>query len=52
MIKILVIGNSFAGKTSIVNKFVHSKFDNAYKATVAADFALKVIKIEETEFRI
>ena len=52
MIKILVIGKSYSGKTSIVNRFVQNKFDPNYKATVACDFSMKVLKIEETELRL
>ena len=52
MLKILVIGNSYSGKTSIVNRFVQNKFDSNYKATVACDFSMKIIKMEETEFRL
>ena len=52
MLKILVIGNSYSGKTSIVNRFVQNKFDPNYKATVACDFSMKIIKMEETELRL
>lgn len=52
MIKILVIGNSFSGKTSIVNRFVKNEYDPNYKATVACDFSLKVLKIEDNEIRL
>jgi len=52
MLKILVIGNSYSGKTSIVNRFVQNKFDSNYKATVACNFSMKIIKLEETEFRL
>ena len=52
MIKLLVIGNSFSGKTSIVNRFVNNKFEEAYKTTVACDFSMKIINIEGNEFRI
>ncbi len=52
MLKILVIGNSYSGKTSIVNWFVKNTFDSDYKATVAGDFALKVLKIEDNEIRL
>jgi len=52
MLKILVIGNSYSGKTSIVNRFVQGKFDPNYKATVACDFSLKILKMEETEVRL
>ena len=33
MIKILIIGNSFSGKTSVVNRFVANKFEDNYKAS-------------------
>ena len=52
MIKILIIGNSYTGKTSVVNRFVQNKFDDHYKATVACDFSMKIIKIEDTELRL
>ena len=52
MIKILVIGNSFSGKTSIVNRFVKGEFESNYKATVACDFSLKILRIEENEIRL
>ena len=52
MIKILVIGNSYSGKTSIVNRFTQNKFDTNYKATIACDFSMKILKIEETELRL
>lgn len=52
MIKILVIGNSFSGKTSMVNRFISNKFDPNYKATVACDFSLKILKIEGNEIRL
>ena len=52
MIKILVIGNSYSGKTSIVNRFVSNKFDSNYKATIACDFSMKILKIEDNEIRI
>ena len=45
MIKILIIGNSFTGKTSVVNRFVKNTFDENYRATVACDFSMKLINI-------
>lgn len=47
MIKILVIGNSFSGKTSIVNRFVNNSYDPNYKATVCCDFSMKILRIED-----
>jgi small GTP-binding protein len=52
MLKILVIGNSYSGKTSLVNRFVQNKFDPNYKATVACDFSMKILKLDETELRL
>ena len=52
MIKILVIGDSYSGKTSLLNRFVNNKFEKNYMATVACDFQLKIIKIDSTEIRI
>ena len=52
MIKILVIGNSYSGKTSIVNRFVQNKYDPNYKATIACNFSMKIIRVEETEMRL
>ena len=47
MIKILVIGNSASGKTSIIRRFVSNSFDPNYNATVACDFQLKVLKFDD-----
>lgn len=52
MLKILVIGNSYSGKTSIVSRFVQNKFEGNYKATVACDFSMKILKIEDNEIRL
>jgi GTPase SAR1 family protein len=47
MIKILVIGNSASGKTSIIRRFVSNSFDPNYNATVACDFQLKILKFDD-----
>ena len=52
MLKILVIGNSFSGKTSIVSRFVSDKFETNYKATVACDFSMKILRLEDNEIRL
>ena len=45
MFKIIIIGNSAVGKTSIVNRFVGDRFEANYKATIAADFQVKLLNI-------
>nr|ADN96604.1 Rab GTPase 7 [Euplotes octocarinatus] len=52
MLKILIIGDVACGKTSILNQFVLKKFESTYSATVACEFALKIIKIEDISIRL
>jgi len=52
MLKLLVIGDMNTGKTSLVNQFVHKKFDSTYKATIACEFALKVLEINGSTVRV
>ena len=46
-IKIVVIGDSFVGKTSLIQQFVHSKFTENFKATIGADFTNKQLQLED-----
>ena len=52
MYKILVIGDSNTGKTSLVNRFVYNKFDSNYKATIACEFALKIFELQGHTVRL
>ena len=51
-LKIIIVGDSSTGKTSIVNRYVSSKFDNTYKATIASQFSYKIIKIKGVIYRM
>ena len=51
-LKIIIIGDSSTGKTSIVNRYVSNKFDNTYKATIASQFSYKIIKIKGVIYRM
>lgn len=44
--KILVIGLTKIGKTTIINQFVNQKYDNRYKPTLCCDYRTKSITIE------
>jgi len=46
--KIIVIGDSTVGKTSFV-RYVQNSFKNDYEGAVSVDFALKIIKLSETQ---
>ena len=39
--KVIILGDSAVGKTSLLNSYVDQKFLQSYKATVGADFMEK-----------
>ncbi|KAF6146345.1 hypothetical protein GIB67_020439 [Kingdonia uniflora] len=47
LLKVIVLGDSGVGKTSLMNQYVHKKFNQQYKATIGADFVTKEIQIED-----
>ena len=51
-IKIIVIGKSFSGKTSFVNKWTKNLFDETYKATIVSEYGLKIYEHEGKYYRI
>ncbi|TYI83451.1 hypothetical protein E1A91_D05G293900v1 [Gossypium mustelinum] len=46
LLKVIVLGDSAVGKTSLMNQYVH-KFSQQYKATIGADFVTKELQIED-----
>jgi len=44
-LKVIVLGDSGVGKTSLMNQYVHKRFSNQYKATIGADFLTKEVMI-------
>jgi len=38
LLKVIILGDSGVGKTSLMNQYVHKRFSNQYKATIGADF--------------
>lgn len=47
LLKVIVLGDSSVGKTSLMNQFVSKKFSTQYKATIGADFLTKEVMIED-----
>ncbi|KAJ1689422.1 hypothetical protein LUZ63_013577 [Rhynchospora breviuscula] len=47
LLKVIVLGDSGVGKTSLMNQYVHKKFSQQYKATIGADFMTKEILVED-----
>ena len=46
-LKVVVIGDSFVGKTSLIQMFEHGRFSDAFKPTIGADFSNKEMNLEE-----
>ena len=42
-VKVVVIGDSFDGKTSLIQMFEHSRITENFKPTIGADFSNKEI---------
>ena len=50
--RIMTIGDSGVGKTSILRRFVDNKFQKNHLATIGVDFKTKVINIDNQEIRL
>jgi Ras-related protein Rab-7A len=47
ILKIVLIGDSCVGKTSLMMQYVQKRFSSTYKATVGADFISKEVMVED-----
>lgn len=50
--KIVILGDQFAGKTSILNKFKYENSDDRYTPTIGIDFVTKNIYLEDKTIRL
>ena len=50
-IKIIIVGDSGAGKTSIIERYIKGTFFENRVATISPEFLTKVIKLNESTFR-
>ena len=49
LLKVIILGDSGVGKSSLMNQYVNKKFDTRYKATIGADFLTWDLQIDEVE---
>eukprot|EP00043_Microstomoeca_roanoka_P017560 m.184059 g.184059 ORF g.184059 m.184059 type:complete len:207 (-) comp16661_c10_seq3:2834-3454(-) len=47
LLKVIILGDSGVGKTSLMNQYVNRKFSNQYKATIGADFLTKEVTVDD-----
>ncbi|CAK7356692.1 unnamed protein product [Dovyalis caffra] len=52
LLKVIILGDSGVGKTSLMNQYVNRKFSNQYKATIGADFLTKEVRFEDRLFTL
>jgi small GTP-binding protein len=52
VIKILTLGDSGVGKTSIIQKFINEKFNQSMLSTIGVDFQSKVIIIDNIKVKL
>ena len=47
LLKVIILGDSAVGKTSLMNRYVNRKFSDNYKATIGADFLTKEVTVDD-----
>lgn len=47
LLKVIILGDSGVGKTSLMNQYVNKKFSGGYKATIGADFLTKDVMVDD-----
>eukprot|EP01113_Clastostelium_recurvatum_P007684 TRINITY_DN1358_c0_g1_i2.p1 TRINITY_DN1358_c0_g1~~TRINITY_DN1358_c0_g1_i2.p1 ORF type:complete len:214 (-),score=41.39 TRINITY_DN1358_c0_g1_i2:95-736(-) len=46
LLKVLLLGDSGVGKTSLLERFINRKFSAMYKATIGADFLTRELEVD------
>lgn len=47
LLKVIILGDSGVGKTSLMNQYVNRRFGSQYKATIGADFLTKEVMVDD-----
>jgi len=47
LLKIIILGDSGVGKTSLMNQYVNQRFSKQYKTTIGADFTTKEVMVDD-----
>ncbi|KAG3194042.1 hypothetical protein PC129_g24951 [Phytophthora cactorum] len=46
LLKVIILGDSGVGKTSLMNQYVNKKFSAGYNATIGADFLTREVLVD------
>jgi small GTP-binding protein len=52
VLKLAVLGNSAVGKTSLINQYIHQKFEQDYHPSLGVNIVIKEMNIEEKNTHI
>ncbi|XP_037943607.1 ras-related protein Rab-18 [Teleopsis dalmanni] len=52
IIKLLILGESGVGKSSLVRQFIENKFEDNYDVTIGMEFKTKVMKINDVNYKL
>lgn len=47
ILKVIILGDSGVGKTSLMHRYVNDKYSQQYKATIGADFLTKEVTVDD-----
>lgn len=51
-LKLIFLGDQGVGKSSILNRFAHDKFEEGYQATIGLDYHSKFISVENQDIKV
>ena len=51
-IRLLTLGNSMVGKSSIILRYIENKFYDSYISTIGVDFFKKMVNIQKKEYQL
>ena len=52
LFKYIIIGDSAVGKSNILLRYIHDKFNEEFQSTIGVEFGAKNLKIEDKIYRI
>ena len=52
MFKVVLIGASASGKTSLLLRFIEEKFSESYLCTIGVDFKIKTVQVDNMAVKL
>lgn len=50
--KVIILGNSGVGKSAILNRLTHDRFDSDHNCTIGVEFGSLAVKVEDTRIKL